>query len=441
MIRLNSHAFVRHNIDESLVCSPISEVAVVVKDGCIFLDPLTHDWQIISEIIRMISDKVCMPIDIVESDFLSVCATLENVGLVEIRGKDVSVTVENIEGKKSNSFAQFSHLDFYLKHGLISDLHIDLTNKCNERCVHCYIPYGGNKMMDTSLAINVLHEFRAMEGLTVMLSGGECLLHQDFEIIAQEARELDLNIVIMSNLLFCDDKKIEIIKKVKPQFVNVSLYSMDEAVHDGITRVKGSWLRTTEAIKRLRDLGVEIRLATPIMKNNKDSISQIESFASEIGAKTSFDCDIIGRMNQDDSNRLCALRANELESVMRAHKKELCYQGRDVKTLTRESRVCEIGDFNININANGEYYPCDGFQGMIVGNANYSTLREVWYGEKMNELRRMKYADFGECASCENKAWCKVCAMRNFNETGDIFRHANFRCDLARLHRLMQEEK
>ena len=50
-------------------------------------------------------------------------------------------------------------------------------------------------------------------------------------------------------------------------------------------------------------------------------------------------------------------------------------------------------------------------------------------------LRALRNQDFGECAHCEIRPWCKVCPTRNFNETADMFTHAPSRCLAARLKR------
>ena len=101
------------------------------------------------------------------------------------------------------------------------------------------------------------------------------------------------------------------------------------------------------------------------------------------------------------------------------------------KQYLPEEKVCDIGDAKINIDAEGNYYPCDGCHGIILGNAATHTFPEVWHGEKLNALRALKNLDFPDCAGCENRKWCKVCPARNFNETGDMFKHTPARCIIA----------
>ena len=106
-----------------------------------------------------------------------------------------------------------------------------------------------------------------------------------------------------------------------------------------------------------------------------------------------------------------------------------------------DMKVCDIGDVKLNLDAEGKYYPCDGFHGAIIGDARKDSLWDVWMGNALNKFRSLKNKDFGTCASCGDRAWCKVCPMRNFNETGNMFTHAPWRCEAARIYRRIFEEK
>ena len=64
-------------------------------------------------------------------------------------------------------------------------------------------------------------------------------------------------------------------------------------------------------------------------------------------------------------------------------------------------------------------------------------LWDVWRGKALNKLRVLKNKDFGSCASCVDRAWCKVCPMRNFNETGNMFTHAPWRCEATKIYRMI----
>jgi len=435
------YVFVRHASNESIVWSAETDACLVLKDAKPFLDEIYHEDRTIDEICRAVAENNHCLISEALEDFSDLLAPLTEMGFVVCasNSKDEECDLSLNDSIKSiDKVEDASYFDFYLRHKLISDLHVDLTERCNERCVHCYVPEGGATIIGIDIVFRVLREFREMGGMSVIFSGGECMLHPEFRSIIKEARSLDLNIIILSNLTRLNDSTLKLLKEIKPQFVSVSLYSMDENEHDTITRVLGSWNRTMDSIMKLHNAGVQVRLATPILKENMQSIKKLTAFAVEYGFQIVFDVDIIGRIDHNCTNRLHALDKNALLQVLRENK-ELCHRHMDEKQCAAMTRVCDIGDYSINISARGDYYPCDGFHGVVLGNAHVDPLFDVWRGEKLGHLRSMRNRDFGECVACGNRKWCKVCAMRNYNETGDMYRHASFRCHLAEAYRIIEE--
>ena len=86
----------------------------------------------------------------------------------------------------------------------ISSLQFELSSRCNERCIHCYIPNEKKNHgfdMPTAKVKSILDEFAAMGGLHVTLSGGEAFMHKDLMEIVKYCREKDLKISILSNIL------------------------------------------------------------------------------------------------------------------------------------------------------------------------------------------------------------------------------------------------
>lgn len=96
-----------------------------------------------------------------------------------------------------------------------------------------------------------------------------------------------------------------------------------------------------------------------------------------------------------------------------------------------EMPSCDIGTSRIYLNAQGHYYPCDSMHKYIIGDVQNNTLESVWNGEKLNYLRRLRNSDFGDCAICAKRPWCKVCPAANFNATGSLFKSLPMQCELA----------
>ena len=232
-----------------------------------------------------------------------------------------------------------------------------------------------------------------------------------------------------------------LLKEIDPQFVNVSLYAVTESIHDSITQMPGSCAKTKAAIDALQKAGVHVRFATPFMRENKGCVEELKAFAAERNVHLIADSEIFGQLDHSCKNQSHALSLSELEELVSAHKNVFVKGCMAPEKCASGAKVCDIGEAHINLDAEGLYYPCDGFHGAILGNARNETIWEVWNGDALNKLRALKNEDFGKCASCADRAWCKVCPMRNFNETGDMFTHAPWRCEATRIYRRIFEEK
>jgi len=81
---------------------------------------------------------------------------------------------------------------YFEEHPTLMRLQLDITQACTERCVHCYIPEYNPLFLPFGKLREVIDEFREMGGLCLSLSGGECMLHPDFDRIVRYAREKDL---------------------------------------------------------------------------------------------------------------------------------------------------------------------------------------------------------------------------------------------------------
>ena len=444
--RISFETFLRHADEESLLWNRRTSACTILKDAKPFLDALSYEPQSEDDVIRKVAAAFEVSPDEVAADVREFLEMLVAESFCEVDGEKIecattsgaNVSFDANGEVKDDSWTPLG--SFFEKHKLPTEVHIDLTNGCTERCVHCYIPDYTPRFLPLDTAKKILDEFRAAGGLTVHFSGGECMMHPDFAEILRYAKELCLNMLVLSNLTLCDERIIALLKEVDPQFVNVSLYSMDAAVHDRITKLPGSWKRTMGAILALEKAGVHIRLACPVMKYNRDSLPELLDFATEHHMHLIPDLDIFGQCDHDCSNQACALTPAEFEATLKEHRELFYLHSAEAAAYAPDAKVCDIGKGRIDVNAEGNYYPCDGCHGIVLGNAATHTFSDVWYGEKLEALRALRNRDFPGCSECANRPWCKVCPTRNFNETGDIFTHDPARCIAAAIRKKIYGE-
>lgn len=222
-----------------------------------------------------------------------------------------------------------------------------------------------------------------MGTLSVTLSGGECMLHPDFIPILKHARKNDFIISVLSNLTLLTDEITATLKEVDVAQVQVSLYSMKAHEHDKITAYPGSHSKTLSAIVKLYEADVPVQISCPVMKTNHHSYGDVLRWAYDHKMKAYTDFIMMARSDYSTSNLDERITIDESRGLIAEMLKfdedyrtnlDIEQKPRDIEN-EKELPICGVGVDNICLAANGNYYPCSGWQGMTVGNAFDSTLK------------------------------------------------------------------
>lgn len=104
--------------------------------------------------------------------------------------------------------------------------------------------------------------------------------------------------------------------------------------------------------------------------------------------------------------------------------------------------MCGVGINNACMVANGNVYPCAGWQGYVCGNLYKTSLKDIWENSsQMNFLRNIRKKDFPKCKTCVDRKFCHPCMARisNENKDGSPFRLVPHFCQSAHINRIVVE--
>lgn len=447
-IRLNTDSFCRTTNGETLFWNRRNTACEIHSGVSAFAAHLDGEWIELNAIYSALADSFGISPTDIANDYDGLISELIHEAFLDCDGTgwggkrpEVDGVPPERAGDPKTADADWTPLGgFFEKHNIPIEIHIDLTAACTERCVHCYLPDYPNKHLQYTLVEKALREFRAMQGLTVHLTGGECMIHPDFERICMLCQALNLNVVLLSNMTLCDSRRVEFLKEFQPQFINVSLYSMDPEEHESITTLQGSWKKTMDAILACEEAGVHIRLAAPLLKKNKGAFGALKRFAVEHRMNLIPTSNIVPQSNHDCSNMAHACSPVELECLLREQKELFDESWGAPKDLADTRRICDVGVARIYLNSLGNYYPCDGMHGYVLGNVAKESLEAIWKGDKLNRLRALCNADFPQCQKCPHRLFCKVCPAFNYNATGDVLKTIPEKCaNAAVVHQVYGE--
>src|ERR1700731_5118380 len=147
-------------------------------------------------------------------------------------------------------------------------IHLDVTYRCNERCVHCYLDHDDHGEMSTAEIKDVLDQLAEAGVFFITFSGGEVLMRRDFFEIVEYARRLMFNVKIKTNAVMIHEKEARRIRELGVDTIQISVYSHRPEVHDAITKLPHSFERTVKAIRFLHSQGLRVPIANVLMTAN-----------------------------------------------------------------------------------------------------------------------------------------------------------------------------
>lgn len=300
---------------------------------------------------------------------------------------------------------------------------LELTGKCNERCLHCYASAGVSQAEELPLERwrQVIEEGAALGCRQLQFIGGEPFSFEGIFELAKAARDSHYEFIeIFTNGSLLNEEKVRKIKDLGIH-VAVSLYSIVPEVHDTITRTPGSFQKTFKALEMLKEAEVPTRVGIIIMKQNQATAIETQKKLEEMGFGYT-KMDVLrptGRggcadlLPDDKAVQTWALVTRPNFSTSR----EEFYRNQHWNS-------CWAG--KIAITPNGEIIPCVFARKHIVSNINQS-LEEAVNSEELQSLWRITKDKIEGCNGCEYRYACHDCRPLAEDTTGNLYAK-NSRC-------------
>ena len=311
--------------------------------------------------------------------------------------------------------------DRALRLGVPFSVQLDLTYRCNEQCVHCYLDHDDHGEMTTAEIKHLLKEMAEAGVFILTLSGGEIFMRKDFFEILEYARELTFCIKLKTNAVLIREAQAARLRDLGVESIQISIYSHRPEVHDAITKVPGSLLRSINAIRFLRAQGLKVVVANVLMSQNMQDYHGVRTLAEEIDARYTLDPTITPMMDGDRST----LELNAGESVLRAlfrdeafvgNADEFCAPPPALDEYSMESVPCSAGHSACYVSPYGEFYPCVQFP-LSCGNVRQQRFIDIWRdSEQLKEVRSIRLRDLSGCSQCTHGSSCTRCPGLAFLE-------------------------
>jgi len=305
--------------------------------------------------------------------------------------------------------------------GIPLSVQLDLTYRCNERCVHCYLDHHDHGEMNTAEIKHLLDELADAGVFLLTLSGGEILLRKDFFEILEHARGLTFCVKLKTNALLIGDREAERIRDLGVDSVQISIYSHRPEVHDAITLVRGSLKRSVDAIRFLKSKGLKVTIADVLMTQNMQDYPGVKALATELGVGFTLDPTVTPMM---DGNRSvlnlnvdeAALKRVFRDEILVGDADAFCAPPRAATEDELRSLPCSAGHTACYVSPYGDVYPCVQFP-LPSGNVRKQRFIDIWrHSDQLNEVRSIRLADLPGCSKCVHGSSCTRCPGLAFME-------------------------
>lgn len=319
---------------------------------------------------------------------------------------------------------------------------IELTNRCNENCIHCYRVVMNRKEVDFVILKKLFDELCTLGTFYLTFSGGEIFLHKEVMRVLEYAKALRFYVAIKTNGVLLNEEKIQFLRRIGINRVDFSLYARDGEIHDFITTLKGSHLKTLSAIENCKKEGLNVRINIPIMKYNKNQVEELIKFSEELQVEKVFDPFISPKLDGSKIplvHRLSPKEIKEIQEKLRHYeaKKSGCTDGvgRDNNTDSEIAKLnsipCSAGFSQFYINSYGDVTPCVAFP-MVCGNIFTQSFSQIWYKSAgFLKVRNTLIKDLPSCSGCSFIDSCNRCPGNAFIETGDFKSFSPSSCEYA----------
>ena len=343
----------------------------------------------------------------VESDYMSFKSVIENL----MNGHTSTCDLCQSGIDKTTPFSKVPDAPYRMD--------LALTYGCNNCCAHCYNEPGrGKEALTLEQWKKVLDKLDKIAVPHVIFTGGEPTLVPFLPELVSYADQLGIVTGLNTNgRKLRDDEFTEKLSKGSLDHVQITLESVDPAVHDGMVGVDGAWEETVAGIRSAVSHGIYVNTNTTLLRSNasREKIEELSDFLNGLGVKTiGLNALIYSGKGKDIDN---GITAEELPALLTAAREAVQKNGQRLLWYTPTQycvfdpqneglgfKTCTAAKYSMCIEPDGNVLPCQSWY-EPVGNIMTDPWEKIWNAPLCRRLRGKEYMP-EKCSGCESADIC-----------------------------------
>jgi radical SAM protein with 4Fe4S-binding SPASM domain len=159
-------------------------------------------------------------------------------------------------------------------------LELQITDRCNLMCKHCYIGNPENNELSIKDMKRILNEFEDMQGLRLLITGGEPLIHNDFAVLNSLLPTYSFRKILFTNGLLMNKR---LLKDLNVEEIQFSVDGMEHG-HD-MLRGKGTYRIVMQKIQDAIEAGFAVSIATMVHRENLNEFDEMNNLFKKMGIR------------------------------------------------------------------------------------------------------------------------------------------------------------
>ncbi|TET08556.1 radical SAM protein, partial [Candidatus Aerophobetes bacterium] len=336
--------------------------------------------------------------------------------------------------------------------GHLSQVSMELTERCNNNCVHCYINLAADDEEPKKKEITfpeikaIADEAVKMGCLSWHLTGGEPLLREDFSDIYLYLKRKGIRVTLFTNATLINSQMVNLFRKYPPQNLDVSIYGLSKKTYEAVTRNCGSFDAFRQGINLLKENHISFTLKAAVLPQNFHEINKMRNFVQsftgeplgvtlELNLGSRFD-----RGSKRDQIKKLRLPPEKVTEILKQDEKryrkdieKFCQKFLGVRADDRLF-ICGAGVGDCHIDAYNNFQLC-----MLLRHPDYvyslrkGSFKDAWekFIPRVREIRAnsKKYAE--KCQRCFLKSLCEQCPAWSWMEHGVLDEPVEYLCEIA----------
>jgi MoaA/NifB/PqqE/SkfB family radical SAM enzyme len=338
----------------------------------------------------------------------------------------------------------------------LGNLDIELTERCNNDCIHCCINVPANdrdaeaKEMTTEQIKTILTEAAQLGCLRVRFTGGEPLLRPDFEELYLFARRLGLKVLIFTNARLITPQLADLLARIPPLVtMEITVYGMHAESYDAVSRVPGSFTQFRRGVDLLLECKIPFVVKSALLPPNKSEMDEFESWAGVIpwmDKRPSYSMffDLRNRRDHEEKNKLIrTLRLSPEEGIAALTRDKERYRKTTEEFAQKfvgppgDELFCCGAGCGLCIDAYGIAQPCMGVRAPeltrnVIGTESAAPLTDTLdFFTCLKDMKATNPEYLTRCAVCFLKGLCEQCPAKSWTENGTLDTPVEYLCSVA----------